>query len=149
MNDFISPIFMGTLFGILSCLSERTKVDCRITIEMHTHIGNRALTWAEPGPWCLGPSPGLPATGLGTGPDLAWDRAQGFGYPVFIGGRRLWSRTGLTHECFMWCLIALLVVDRHLPRAHRLHRALHAWLRGTLGPWNCKYRACLQTAQAD
>ena len=29
------------------------------------------------GPWSLGPSPGLPAPGLGPGPDPAWDRAQG------------------------------------------------------------------------
>ena len=28
-------------------------------------------------PWSLGPSPGLPAPGLGPGPDPAWDRAQG------------------------------------------------------------------------
>ena len=44
---------------------------------MYTYIANRALTWAVPGPWSLGPSPGLPAPGLGPGPDRAWDRAQG------------------------------------------------------------------------
>ena len=27
-------------------------------------------------PWSLDPSPGLPAPGLGPGPDPAWDRAQ-------------------------------------------------------------------------
>ena len=38
---------------------------------------NKGRLVAGLGPWSLGPSPGLPAPGLGPGPDPAWDRAQG------------------------------------------------------------------------
>ena len=38
---------------------------------------NKKRLAAGLGPWSLGPSPGLPAPGLGPSPDPAWDRAQG------------------------------------------------------------------------
>ena len=37
-------------------------------------------------PWSLDPSPGLPAPGLGPGPDRAWDRAQGSPGPGAAAG---------------------------------------------------------------
>ena len=37
---------------------------------------NKGRLVAGLGPWSLGPSPGLPAPGLGPGPDPAWGLAQ-------------------------------------------------------------------------
>ena len=38
---------------------------------------NKGRLVARLNPWSLGPSAGLPAPGLGPGPDPAWDQAQG------------------------------------------------------------------------
>ena len=61
----------------------------RQTVIQHGHIkgrirnikgrlaDNKGRLVAGLGSWSLGLSPGLPAPGLGPGPDPAWDRAQG------------------------------------------------------------------------
>ena len=78
------------VFGIVSC--EQLGETPSHAHTQHTYyIAHQALTdmWDGPGPWGLGPSPGLldlawVRTGPGTGPGLAWAQAQAPGALALI-----------------------------------------------------------------